>query len=320
MDSIPASLKALAAMGFDQSGFMGPKWKEFAGGLEKLKGELPKRVDARIADPVRLAQEQARDLRHQLEEARRGRRRPLTELSRQEMNWEFEDATDRITNPDKPRSKQQLIAIATQRGNIRTLIREMEGLTKMNVLVDKVGSAFDNMFDSVLNGQQSFLGSMRSTFQSTLSSMASDLIKSQLRSGLFSLFGGLFGGKSPAALVSDPIGPRKVDGSFAVGIDRVPRDGFVGELHRGETVLSKIRADEYRRDRAAKLSAQTPRNSGGSGSATVVNNYVHNGNIVTNDPADYQKQQQNLAGRGGPRRSRFENKRLLAGTAMEAEF
>ena len=35
--------------------------------------------------------------------------------------------------------------------------------------------------------------------------------------------------------------------SFAIGLDYVPYDGFLAELHKGETILDAHTADEYRR-------------------------------------------------------------------------
>jgi hypothetical protein len=105
-----------------------------------------------------------------------------------------------------------------------------------------------------------------------------------------------------------------------VGIDRVPLDGFRAELYKSEMVLSSVRADEYRRERGAKLMAQTPSSSHGGGNSSTVIQYVYNGNIIANDPADYARQQESMARRSGPRWSRPENSRSLASAGMEAKF
>jgi hypothetical protein len=62
----------------------------------------------------------------------------------------------------------------------------------------------------------------------------------------------------------------KTDGSHRTGLDRVPFDGYIAELHRGEMVLTQPEADRYR---------------DGDKTSTVTNNSTFNINVgsVRND-------------------------------------
>ena len=57
------------------------------------------------------------------------------------------------------------------------------------------------------------------------------------------------------------------DGSNKAGLDRVPFDGYLSELHKGERVLTKREADEQDR-----MSVPTSVMTGGGGNNTVTNN------------------------------------------------
>jgi len=73
----------------------------------------------------------------------------------------------------------------------------------------------------------------------------------------------------------DPANPKKAipvppDGSHAVGLDYVPFDGYVAELHQGEAVLPAGEARAYRSGRGGGM-------GGGGGSVQiVVNSYGKN--------------------------------------------
>ena len=57
------------------------------------------------------------------------------------------------------------------------------------------------------------------------------------------LWDNLFTGRDASVNVR---GGSRVDGSYASGLDYVPRDGFVAELHKGEMVLNRADANAYR--------------------------------------------------------------------------
>lgn len=69
--------------------------------------------------------------------------------------------------------------------------------------------------------------------------------------GLVSWFNGLwdslFGGRSVDVSVN---GSANTSGSHAGGLDYVPYNGYIAELHRGETVLTRAEADEWRKGNA----------------------------------------------------------------------
>lgn len=69
-----------------------------------------------------------------------------------------------------------------------------------------------------------------------------------------------------------------VDGSHAGGLNYVPFDGYLAELHRGERVLTATEANQY---------------SKGGGQPTVINQYNTFGG--TNSLADQEKANQRLA-------------------------
>lgn len=58
------------------------------------------------------------------------------------------------------------------------------------------------------------------------------------------LWDGLFGGRSVDVDVN---GNANVEGSHAIGLDYVPFNGYLAELHRGEAVLTSREASEWRR-------------------------------------------------------------------------
>ena len=45
-------------------------------------------------------------------------------------------------------------------------------------------------------------------------------------------------------------GSANTNGSHAGGLDYVPYNGYIAELHRGETVLTRAEADEWRKGNA----------------------------------------------------------------------
>ncbi len=69
------------------------------------------------------------------------------------------------------------------------------------------------------------------------------------------LWNGLFGGLTANVHVNRSVSTTEVDGSHAGGLDYVPFNGYVAELHRGEAVLTASEAEDYRR-------GETNRNSG----------------------------------------------------------
>ena len=93
---------------------------------------------------------------------------------------------------------------------------------------------------------------------------------SKITDGVKDFFDGLFG---------DGIDVNaNVNGSHAGGLNYVPFDGYLAELHRGERVLTATEANQY---------------SKGGGQPTVINQYNTFGG--TNSLADQEKANQRLA-------------------------
>ncbi|OLS02238.1 tape measure protein [Tissierella creatinophila] len=71
-----------------------------------------------------------------------------------------------------------------------------------------------------------------------------------------------------------------VDGSHRTGLPRVPWDGYIAELHKGETVLTKDEADDYYGGKPPdKPGSKPPTNNSGGGMAVSV---VIQGNVIGN--------------------------------------
>ena len=60
------------------------------------------------------------------------------------------------------------------------------------------------------------------------------------------LWNGLFGGLTANVHVNRTVSTTEVDGSHAGGLGYVPYNGYIAELHRGESVLTAAEAEDYR--------------------------------------------------------------------------
>lgn len=65
----------------------------------------------------------------------------------------------------------------------------------------------------------------------------------ELVSWFNNLWDNLFSGRDASVNIRNG---SRVDGSYASGLDYVPRDGFIAELHKGEMVLNRADANAYR--------------------------------------------------------------------------
>lgn len=73
-----------------------------------------------------------------------------------------------------------------------------------------------------------------------------------------------------------------VDGSHKTGLERVPWDGYVAELHKGETVLTKQEADEYHGKNGSKIKSSGNSGSNSNDGTPPINIHIH-GNVYGND-------------------------------------
>ena len=82
-----------------------------------------------------------------------------------------------------------------------------------------------------------------------------------------------------------------VDGSHANGLDYVPYDGYVAELHKGEKILTAGEAQQYNnlspQETQQVLSTSTTSNSNTSDNSTTIESLF--GSITINNEADIAK-------------------------------
>lgn len=103
-----------------------------------------------------------------------------------------------------------------------------------------VKNATVNAFSAMWNGTKKFINMIISGLNKMIDGLntVSFSIPDWVPGGL--------GGKSFGFNISKiPMLP--VDGSHAAGLSRVPHDGYVAELHKNETVLNRVDADNYRK-------------------------------------------------------------------------
>jgi hypothetical protein len=74
-------------------------------------------------------------------------------------------------------------------------------------------------------------------------------------------------------------------GSHAAGLDRVPFDGYIAQLHQNEAVLNADAADQWRQNaRGAALSGANGGGTGGGAAVVIVNNYYSIGEVKADSP------------------------------------
>ena len=118
--------------------------------------------------------------------------------------------------------------------------------TKMFDNLKKTGTSVFKVFQNSLNGifgDQSAISTVASNLSNFGSSITSGITSSisNLTSSIFSLFN------------KDENKPE-VDGSHKDGLDRVPKDGYIAELHKDEAVLTASQADQWREANGAAAS------------------------------------------------------------------
>ncbi len=90
------------------------------------------------------------------------------------------------------------------------------------------------------------------------------------------------------------------DGSFSAGLEFVPRDGFIAELHRGEMVLTALEAKAYRAEQFANYAMPAMLERGNGGSRTYNNTYndtTNFGTVVVREEEDIDRIAEKLARR-----------------------
>ena len=333
----------------DVSATAGIKYRAAFGDLQGLPdGWKTEMVDAtatlaRVAaatDALTTAQSQRLELQKQLESGRaefRGRK-PLTALQSQELDWKFADQADEARNG--PRLASETAKINAQRDAVRGLMGEWEQFdkrrSKIDGIVQGISGAFMDGFDAVLDRQKSFGDAFLDSLNDMMMRAAMSVIQSQMTSALMGLFGGglgaVTGGGGTASLalsggsaVSPSLGSGfslggggglgsgfSLGGAHAAGLDRVPRDNYVGVLHKNEAVLNAAQAESWRQQQQARevaiagggnrgyadnSSGSSSGSSGGSGDV-----HLHVNGPVTVQAQNTRELASELAGQKLPRR------------------
>lgn len=153
-------------------------------------------------------------------------------------------------------------------------------LSVLQTMIDK-GRAIITEITAAFNSQEkrtALITAVKEAFQATVDYISSlpgqalqwgkDLI-SQFVEGILSMWESL---KAKVKSIADTVkgwfsglggGGGKSDGNHAVGLDYVPKDNYVANLHRGEAVLTRSEAEDWRADK------------NGKGTTIVVNQYIN---------------------------------------------
>lgn len=114
-----------------------------------------------------------------------------------------------------------------------------------NFFTETIPNAFQSMIDWISDGISSFVDIGHQIVDSIMSGI------SAAWDGLVSWFNGiwdsLFGGRNVDVNVNANATSSGVNGSHAGGLNYVPFDGYIAELHQGERVLTREEANEYNR-------------------------------------------------------------------------
>ena len=114
-----------------------------------------------------------------------------------------------------------------------------------NFFTETIPNAFQSMIDWISDGISSFVDMGQQIVDSIMSGI------SAAWDGLVSWFNGiwdsLFGGRNVDVNVNAGATSSGVNGSHAGGLNYVPFDGYIAELHKGERVLTREEANEYNR-------------------------------------------------------------------------
>ena len=120
-----------------------------------------------------------------------------------------------------------------------------------NFFTETIPNAFQSMIDWISNGISSFVDIGYQIVDSIMSGI------SAAWDGLVSWFNGiwdsLFGGRNVDVNVNANATSSGVNGSHAGGLNFVPFDGYIAELHKGERVLTREEANEYNRGEKSQI-------------------------------------------------------------------
>lgn len=108
--------------------------------------------------------------------------------------------------------------------------------------IQGIAAAFGNFTDAILsgkNGMQAFGEAIKGVFKS----IAIEIIRDIVLAGILSA---LTGGSANGGLSFLGALGKIVGGSHATGLKRVPKDGYIAELHRGEMVVPARQAEALR--------------------------------------------------------------------------
>ena len=175
-------------------------------------------------------------------------------------------------------------------------ISQFLGKEKWLYMFDQLKGMFNTAFSAIYtDGFGGFFHSIESGISQMLNNLASQILSSYATKLIMNLIGMGSGGVATGGGGVSPYGglisavAGSIFPSHATGLDRVPYDNYVANLHKGEAVLTAQEAQAWRNmTTGAGMSGGAIAMSGG-GTSTVINNYYSIGTMQANNPQEFTK-------------------------------
>lgn len=113
-------------------------------------------------------------------------------------------------------------------------------------LITSIGGFITNMTNAGSNLMNGFWDGLKSVWES-ISGWFKGIIDT-----VTGWFNDIFGKKEQAEKAANDVRRMSIDGSHRTGLDYVPFDGYIAELHKGEKVLTADEAKEYDKGKVEK--------------------------------------------------------------------
>lgn len=156
-------------------------------------------------------------------------RETLAQKQAEDENAKLKEATEKSVAQAKQDAERQVSELRTQ------YLKDIKSLTAtLTIKSKKTGESVTVSIAKGIEAKKSEVTSALSHIQSVISSYASNIA---------SMTNNIVNSVSSASSASRAAISTRTSGSHKTGLDRVPYDGYVAELHQGERVLTKSQAD-----------------------------------------------------------------------------